>query len=118
MPVQFEERDRPGRSSHPRTRRLQISSDLPFRTCCGRDGRAPSFPRREIPVPVRTSQTWLRRFNYAFAFAVLVQLPVRACFLLPLSARFKKLSTAASFGRSRRGEFEFVLLFHSFSFGI
>src|SRR5213594_4442411 len=25
------------------------------------------FPRREIPVPVRTSQAWLRRFNSAFA---------------------------------------------------
>ncbi len=24
------------------------------------------FPRREIPVPVRTSQAWLRRFNSAF----------------------------------------------------
>ena len=28
------------------------------------------FTRREIPVPVRTSQTWLRRFNSAFALAV------------------------------------------------
>ena len=29
--------------------------------------RSSGFSRREIPVPARTSQAWLRRFNSAFA---------------------------------------------------
>ena len=77
------------------------------------------FPLRDANTGVGQDITGLAAVvQLHLRVAVVVQLVECARFVRPLLARFKNLSTAASFGRSRYEEFEVVLPFHSLSFGI